>query len=184
MALAPSLGSVEALFRKAEREAYRAFHAPRPLHQADHFFNFCITAHALRDYFFERKGLTNSRQTKPYKDSWDQEPIIVAVQEIANRSKHFQLRYRSGSLRPVSTGGVRQTRSGVMHIFMDDAGAIEAVPGVMSDMIVRLSDGQRYQLWEFTSHVLSYWRDLLARHGIKVRRQSFAVLAGMPGKPR
>jgi hypothetical protein len=43
MALAPTLDSIQALFRKLEQEAYRAFHARTLLHM-DHFFNFCVTS--------------------------------------------------------------------------------------------------------------------------------------------
>lgn len=48
MSLSARLDSPLALFRKLEREAYRAFHAQTPLTKADHFFNFCVTAASMR----------------------------------------------------------------------------------------------------------------------------------------
>ena len=180
MGLTPTLDSVEALFRKLEREAYRAFHAPRPIHQADHFYNFCITAHAMRDYFLERHAALKGTQRQRYEDAWKQRPLLVAVKEIANSSKHFQLRHRRGGVRPAQTPSVRQIKSGVVDIFMNQRGDLRAVPIDAPDISVRLSDGTRYQLYEFTTDVLSYWRGFLTANGIRVRRQPFAVLAGEP----
>ena len=60
MVLAPTLSSVEALYRKLERELYRAYHHRDATHKADHFFNFCVTAHSMRDYFLERLGKLQS----------------------------------------------------------------------------------------------------------------------------
>src|SRR6266481_4747011 len=51
--LAPTLGTLPALYRNLEREQYRALHHTDLIHKADHFLNFCITAPALRDYFLD-----------------------------------------------------------------------------------------------------------------------------------
>ena len=57
MAMNPVLDSVRALFGKLEREGYRCIHAKSAKHKADHFFNFCVTAHAMRDFFLEDNNL-------------------------------------------------------------------------------------------------------------------------------
>src|SRR5436309_15499258 len=96
MTLRPTLASIEVLFHKAEREAYRACHHPNRTHKADHFFNFCVTAHALHDYFFERQGgPKNGRQ--PYYDQWHNNPVLGAVGEVANTSQAVVLRYSGGA---------------------------------------------------------------------------------------
>ncbi|MDR3099428.1 MAG: hypothetical protein LBV73_20455, partial [Paraburkholderia sp.] len=93
MTLTPSLNSPEALYGKLERESYRAFHCRDPIHKADHFFNFCITAHAMRDYVLERLGKIQKDEQQPFIDEWNKCPLLVAAGEIANTAKHFQLRY-------------------------------------------------------------------------------------------
>src|SRR5262245_35593866 len=90
MALAPTLATIEALYRKLEREAYRAYHSRSPLHKADHFFNFCVTAHSLRDYYFKRRRIRKNAQA-PYHTLWNKNPALVAVRDIANSTKHFTL---------------------------------------------------------------------------------------------
>ena len=170
MRLAPTLGSVEALYRKLERESYRAYHGRSRIHKADHFFNFCVTAHSLRDYFFERKGLVAQKDKAPYNDCWDSDPLLVAVGEIANTTKHFTLRKPSGQLRQVRTKGARTKRSRFVDIYESPAGLVR-IPVTAPDVTVTLSDGSRYALYQFTARVLESWRLFLGREGIRIRRQ-------------
>ncbi len=53
--LTPTLGSPSDLLNKLDRELWRAFHHRHLSHKADHFYNFCVTALALKDHFFEAK---------------------------------------------------------------------------------------------------------------------------------
>jgi len=177
MTLRPTLASIEDLFHKAEREAYRAFHHPNRTHKADHFFNFCVTAHALQDYFFERQGVPkNGRQ--PYYDQWNNNPVLVAVGEIANTSKHFVLRYSGGAPKVQRTKRVRTTRNVVVDIFVTTKGEILSVPVRRPDVSVTPADDKPRQLYQFTEEVLKHWRTFLGTHGIRIRRQSFRQLAG------
>lgn len=169
MALTSYFDSIGKVWRKAEREAYRAFHSPNSVHQADHFFNFCVTAHALRDYFLKYRAASDAVQNE-YHDLWNGKPILVAVRDIANLSKHFVLR------REPKTRGSRHTRSGIVDVYVDESGAIRLVPGDAPDIIIRLSDGSRYQLYEFTAAVLDFWKEFLRSKDIRVRRQSLEEL--------
>jgi len=58
-----------ALYRKLERELYRAYHQKDRIDKADHFFNFCVTAQAMRDYFFERTGKITRADQQSFDDS-------------------------------------------------------------------------------------------------------------------
>lgn len=88
------LSSPISLFRKLERESYRAFHATAPLHKADHFFNFCVTASSMRDYVLEHLTVQSAAQRQTHYDAWARVPALVTATEIANLSKHFTLRDR------------------------------------------------------------------------------------------
>jgi hypothetical protein len=183
MALAPTLTSVEALYRKLERESYRAYHCRSRIHKADHFFNFCVTAHSLRDYFFERKGLIDEKNRVPYHDCWNSDSLLVAVGEIANTTKHFTLRFPKGHLRPVRTKRVRTKRSGFVDIFDSPAGLV-TIPVTVPDVTVTVSDGTRYALYQFTARVLESWRVFLGREGIRIRRQSLRRLIAETAAPQ
>jgi hypothetical protein len=179
MPFAIRLASPLALFRKLERESYRAFHAKTPLHKADHFFNFCVTASSMRDFTLEHLNQISSAQKQPYYDAWARVPALVAAAEVANSSKHFVLREQStGHPKSSKTRAVRLKRTTFVDIYVNSAGDIKRVKVVRPEVFVTLSDGQVLQLYAFTDQVLRYWKKFLSSINITVRRQSFAQLAG------
>jgi hypothetical protein len=175
--LTPTLGTIEALYRKLEREAYRAWHSKDRLHKADHFFNFCVTAHSMRDYFFERKGIVTKSARDPYHQLWNQELALVAAADVANTTKHFALRFPNGKPRIAATRGVRTGTTQVVDIFTSSQGLHERVR-TAPDVLVVLSDGARLNMWEFMDRVEKYWRQYLAGEGIRIKRQPFRHMAG------
>lgn len=178
MPLTVRLTSPLALFRKLERESYRAYHAKTPLHKADHFFNFCVTAASMRDYTLEHLNMLSPTQKSPYYDTWSKMPALVAAAEIANSSKHFVLR-SNGRPKPIKTRAVRLKKSVLVDIYVNAVGDTKAVRAVRTEVSVTLSDGQVLELYTFTEEILGYWKTFLADDlGIKVRRQPFAQLAG------
>ena len=176
MTLTPTLASIEELYRKLERESHRAYHARKRLHKADHFFNFCVTAHSLRDYFFERKGITTKGDKAPYHQLWDGYPALVAAGDIANTSKHFTLRFPDGTLRPRRTRRVRMVRHYFADVFASSSGEVRTVLVKAPDVTVTLSDGTRLELYQFMAEVLDYWRFYLRSQSIVIRRQSLRQL--------
>ena len=179
MPLTARLMSPLALYRKLERESYRAFHAKTPLHKADHFFNFCVTAASMRDYTLEHLNKVTKAQQSPYYDAWAKIPTLVAAAEIANSSKHFVLRDQgTGQPKSVKTRAVRMKKSPFVDIYTNAAGDIKAVRANRTEVSVTLSDGKVLELYAFTDEILKYWKSFLASQGVKVRRQPFAQVAG------
>lgn len=179
MALSPTLASVEALYRKMERELYRAFHHRDRIHKADHFANFCNTAHAMRDYVLERLGKISDTDRQPYHDMWVKEPLIVAAGEIANSTKHFVLRDRkTRAVRQPKTKQVRLGRSNFADVYVSADGRAVVVRQSAPDIFVVLSDNSRHELYGFMTAILKYWEAYLKANGIRVRRQPFAKLRG------
>jgi hypothetical protein len=179
MTLAPSLTSPAALYRKLEREAYRAYHSRRSIHKADHFFNFCVTAHAMRDYVLEHLGKTNPEEKQLFHSRWDSISALIAVQEIANSSKHFVLRIRKTErLKVAKTKAVQMRKSVFIDIYANSKGEFKVVPVEAPDVSVKLSDGNAMMLHQFTREVMEHWRKELSKHGIAIRRQSLSQLIG------
>lgn len=179
MTLTSRLNSPTALYRKLERESYRAFHANTPLHKADHFFNFCVTAASMRDYVLERLNKLTQAEQQPYYDIWTKIPALVAAAEIANSSKHFVLRNpKTGRPKGIKTRGVRMKKSNFVDLYSNSAGDIKAVSAVRTEVSVTLSDGKILELYAFTEEILKYWKSYLTSLGIKIRRQPFGQLAG------
>jgi len=150
LAMKPVLNSVNALWRKAEPDAYRALHAKSKQHKADHFFNFCVTTHSLRDFFFEERGIPRGTARHAYYDQWNRDPHLVAVEEIANLSKHFQLRDRKTWLpRLPQTRHLAHRPGTAIDVYVTPTGAITTIPRPSRDIVVTTSDGSRHWLWEF-----------------------------------
>jgi len=179
MSLNKSLNSIEALYRKLERESYRAYHERDRIHKTDHIYNFCITAQALRDYFFERKGLIESNQQQPYNDLWAKNELLVAVSEIANTAKHFTLRYpKNRQPKHVKTKKMRVNKSNFVDIYINNHGETFAKEVSAPDCIITIESGSKYYLHMFTKEVLSYWSGFLKSNSIPIRRQSLSRLIG------
>jgi hypothetical protein len=179
MSLAQSLASPSALYRKMERESYRAFHAESPVHKSDHFFNFCVTAHSMRDYCLEYLGKIEDSGKRPLHELWNKEPALIAAQEIANSSKHFTLRLpRSKQVKVPATKSVRMSKARYMTVYQRNDGALHLEPTVRAEVKIELSDGKVLPLYAFTDDVLKYWRTFLAGVGVKVRRVSLRQHSG------
>lgn len=171
-----NLSGIPALFRKLEREQYRAFHARKPQHKADHFVNFCVTAHALRDYLLEHLGKITDAEKQPYQAQWAAMPLLRAVGEVANSSKHLTLRGPTGKAKKRKTRRVAPTQAEYMDIYRTSGGMLTNRIRRGADIVVELSDGRRHDLHGFTVEVLTYWRDYLTTAGVRLRRQSLATL--------
>lgn len=175
--LRPTLNDLAALFRKLEREAYRAYHSRDSLHKADHFFNFCVTAHSMRDYYFEQAAVALSTR-EHHHVAWNADPAILATKEIANSAKHITL--RNGTiLATAKTKGVRGRKARFMDLCVDGQGGFHWFPSNAPDLAVHLADGTRYDLYSFSERVLRFWKEILDSKGIKIRRQPFKRLQGI-----
>lgn len=176
--LRPTLATPLALLRKLEREQYRAFHERHPMHKADHFYNFCVTAHAMRDFVLEHLGYAGRSARAPFQRAWSSQPLLAAVGDVANASKHFTLRFPNGMPRPVNTRGVSRRRGKVAAIYVSRDGSLVTRIEDVPEIVVHLSDGTRHELWQFMDSVVRFWRNDLKRIGLRPRQQPFGVLSG------
>ena len=160
-----------------EREQYRAFHARRPLHKADHFVNFCVTAHSLRDYVLEHHGKLTDSERAPYHLEWSSRPLLQAVSEVANSAKHFVLRTSSGKAKILKTRRVAAAHSDFVDVYLARDEALINRFRRGPDIVIALSNGCRYDLYGFTADVVTYWRTYLRDAGFRVRRQALSALA-------
>ncbi len=176
MSLTPTIKHVAALYRKLEREEYRTLHCRVATHRADHFLNFCVTAHSMKDHLLEHLVAPAPRTLH---QRWNQHPSIVAAGEIANSAKHFVLRDRK-SKDPITpkTKAVRPGRSRYLDVYQLPNGELTTKEVRIPDYFVRLSDGTRHDMYSFMNEVLVFWKQELQSHGLTLRRQSFASLSG------
>ncbi|WP_412024891.1 hypothetical protein [Burkholderia cepacia] len=169
MSLAPTLTTVADLYRKLERESRRTFGSTDPVDKADHFFNFCVTASAMRDYALEHLGKIQRGDKQPFFDEWNAIPSLVAAHEIANISKHFVLRDpRNKSVKPAKTRDVLHHNATFIDVYEDNDGRHHWAEAEYPTISVVLSDGTTMQLHDFTRAVIEYWRTFLVKHAVRI----------------
>lgn len=179
--LTPTIGSVSDLFGKLERELRRAFHHRNFTHKADHLYNFCVTAHAMKDHFFEAKNIIAASEKQSYNKIWNQFPELVAASEIANSAKHFVLRESRHPqlLKGVQTKSIHQAASGIAHVFVTNSGdcKVEIEPDA-PDYTIKLLDGRMQGLYEFMDFTAKYWKTFLSEQNLLLTKQSLEDLFG------
>ncbi len=169
MALTPTVKSIKDLFGKLEREAYRAFHSIKRIHKEDHFYNFCVTAHSMRDYFFEYKGIKLTTERDIYHQEWNEDEFLVAAKEIVNTWKHFRLRNQP------KTKEVHQGENVFVETYVENNKVSDKFVK-LPDLIVTLASEKEFALHEFTTHVTCYWHKFLSSKSINVQQQSVSEL--------
>lgn len=168
-ALTPHLRTIDQVYQKVLRERYRTWHAKDSVHKADHFYNFCITAHSLRDYFIAQKGLARDSEIRrkhraergELHTAWDANELLRAVREIANSAKHFSLR------RPPQTKETRATTGSAVKVYTD-GDALHSVMAEIPDFVVTLASGEEFHLFELMSGVIEYWQEFLSTAGVRL----------------
>lgn len=173
MTLTPTLRSPSDILCKLAREQYRAFHAMHPIHKADHLYNFCITALAIKDFILEYLKIADNSKREEYYVEWAKVPVIVAATKIANTSKHFVLRKRKNRIRPIKTKSVKASSSSVVDIYIDKEDKLHNIKrDNVADYDIELDDGTILQVWEFTTAVLQYWEKYYKRKSIFYQKQA------------
>lgn len=87
MSLIPSLQNPNDLLLKLCRESINVHTSKKDEHVLDRFFNFCITAHSLRDWVI-KSGDFDKNKVHDYCNKFDS---LKMCRDIANANKHFGL---------------------------------------------------------------------------------------------
>lgn len=149
------------LLNKLEREFNRTFHAAadfRKEEMCDHFFNFCVTAHALRDWV---KKHPNFPAELDVHEKCNKFPELAACRDIANSNKHFNFEPTR-----VAKGAVI-SRSNVVDVYEDKNGDLQVADPRESIEISIVIEGEPIQeSHQFMKRVIDTWSGLLKEFNI------------------
>jgi hypothetical protein len=163
------------VYHKMERESYRAFHNRNYTHTSDHFCNFCITAHSMRDIllqFIEGNAKGNKVNRDEYHTRWNKNPTVAAIADFGNSAKHFTLRH------PLKQAcSLDDTMSDVVEIWLDDDKRMTLVPVEIASLTIDLKD-KCYNLYDFCEKVLEFWKAELQQSGINIPKQKESIFFG------
>lgn len=172
MTLTPTLTSPSDLLCKLAREQYRAFHSEHLIHKADHLYNFCITALAIKGFVLEHLKITDTSKKQAYYTTWAKVPELVAATEIANSSKHLTLRDGKQRQKHAQTKSVKASSSSVVDVYIDKNGDLHTIKkDNVPDYNIELENGTILQVWEFTIAVLHYWENYFKNNSIPYYKQ-------------
>lgn len=177
----PTLETTEELFWKVEREFYRTVHTSNFVHKADHFYNFCVTAHALREYYLKETNEwgINARR-KERENQWDRVDVLCAVRDVANLAKHWRL-----DIRPRDGGKVERMRrdtSGMVDVYASRDGRLTFDERSVPTLILTTESGGEYDALKLAHDVVNFWRDFISSEGqISLGRQPWEKLSGGRG---
>ena len=163
--LTPTLETIRDLIKKLQREGRRAYQAHNDVQKADHFYNFCVTAHSMKDYFFEEMDLITDSTKQPFRTEWNKDGLLFAASEIANASKHLVL--RKGTRKEIQqpkTKGVVQGEDDFVRLYKTNGGIKEELVSLPELFVV--VEEAAVPLYEFVDHVEHFWYLFLESHSL------------------
>lgn len=81
----------EDILFKILREGRRTWLAENIEDKCDHFFNFCVTAQALRDWCIKYLKLIDQKEKEIFHEEINKHKYFKECRDLANSSKHFTL---------------------------------------------------------------------------------------------
>jgi hypothetical protein len=150
------------LLNKLERERYRTFHSAADLQKeamCDHFFNFCVTAHALRDWFKKTPDFPIDLDIHKKCNIY---PELEACRDIANSNKHFNFEPK-----PKTKGAIIGV-SKVVDVFENENGDLKVTePRGSIEMFIEIEGEPIRESHEFMDKVIEIWRSILDEFSIQ-----------------
>ena len=149
------------LLNKLEREAARTWSAASDLRKdamCDHFFNFCVTAHALRDWVGKSPEFPGNVDIHAICNAY---PELQACREIANLNKHFSFE------KIKKTRGVVVGRSKAVDVFENKDGEVYlSDPREIIEISIVIDGEPIRESNEFMGRVIKIWLAILNKYAI------------------
>lgn len=146
---------------KMLREGRRTWLTSDPQDKCDHFFNYCVTAHALRDWCIKYLQLSDTEKNS-FHEEMNGIKYFVECRDIANSSKHFGLDVKASS---VSTVFPTQSEFAVIT-GKQNSEHYEKVKKM--DINISLADCSSIDLFGFLHYTANNWIETLKRKGIPI----------------
>lgn len=160
--------SSEALFEKLRRDRKRlrkAIQNENETELCDNFFDFCVTAHALRDWVIKENSCELSENA--VHDTCNSYEVLQMCRDIANANKHFGL--NKDKEKTKKTYSVFVSSSTMIDFYEDlSNGSISRVMRDNLDIAIMSKNGVIYGIWEFADKVEESWKEVFAKCGIKI----------------
>lgn len=149
------LSSTDSLYSKAIREASRAYLCKNKKDCGDHFFNFCITVHSLRDWTIKELDLNES----DFHELCNKVEYLRWCRDIANGSKHMTLKIPDKN----SVASIKSINEERVALSL---GSINPSRSEHPAVTINTKDGKEVDLLTFLFNSLKAWNDILKESGL------------------
>jgi hypothetical protein len=163
MSIIPSLQNPNDLLLKLCRESINVYTSKKDEEVLDRFFNFCITAHSLRDWVI-KAGNSDSNTVHDYCNTFDS---LKMCRDIANANKHFGL--DPGKVSSVSAIDEKKLSYRPMTPGEIDPKTIIRKPSLE----VLDQNGNKINLKDFMNNVIETWVDVFDHFSISRDQKLF-----------
>jgi hypothetical protein len=160
--------SFKALFEKLRRDRNRLWKAIKDENETelcDNFFDFCVTAHALRDWVIKENSCVLTENA--VHNTCNSYEVLQMCRDIANANKHFGL--NEDKERTKKTYSVFVSSSTMIDFYENlSNGSISRVMRDNLDIAIMNKNGVIYGIWEFAGKVEESWKEVFTKCGIKI----------------
>lgn len=163
MSIIPSLQNPNDLLLKLCRESINVYTSKKDAEVLDCFFNFCITAHSLRDWVIKSSGF-DQKKIHDYCNTFDS---LKMCRDIANANKHFGLDL--GKVSSVSAIDEKELSYRPMALGEISTKTIIKKPSLE----ILDQNGNRINIKDFMSASIEAWADVFDHFSITREQKLF-----------
>ncbi|NAW61091.1 hypothetical protein CAG58_03820 [Vibrio sp. V31_P5A7T61] len=176
MSFIQSISEPKDMLLKLIREGNRITFEEDPENLTDHFFNFSVTAHSIRDWCIKYQGQQAIK--KKLDQQWDKEPFLAIAKDIANSVKHFGIDRYQPQLKESETQTtnivefcVGENISEKLQKAVNDKEFRESEGQDKPSYLVRFEDGTEMTLTYYVLKTVTFWVSYFDQNSIP-REQS------------
>lgn len=176
MSFIQSISEPKDMLLKLIREGNRITFEEDPENLTDHFFNFSVTAHSIRDWCIKYQG--QQALKKKLDQLWDKEPFLAIAKDIANSVKHFGIDRYQPQLKESETQTtnivefcVGENISEKLQKAVNDKEFRESEGQDKPSYLVRFEDGTEVTLTDYVFKTVTFWVSYFDQNSIP-REQS------------
>jgi len=150
------------MLNKLIREGNRITYEQNPTDQTDHFFNFSVTAHSIRDWCVKYTGQQSNK--KHLNQTWDQNSFLAIAKDIANSTKHFGIDFYNPKVKDsiIEKAKIIDFHEGSnfsekMQKSLESKDFRESEAKMAPSYTIRFSDDSEIELHDYVYSLVDYW---------------------------
>jgi len=173
MSLINNISEPKDMLLKLIREGNRIIFEDDYENISDHFFNFSVTAHSLRDWCIKYQGLQSNK--KALHTKWDNEPFLAVAKDIANSVKHFGVDFYTPQIQNSEYGSTDiiqfcegENISEKFDKILSDDSFREVSSEERPSYIVKFKDGPDITLNDYVFNTVTFWNEYFINESIPI----------------